>query len=93
MLETDRLGYCGLVGDDELAYEFFQRHWGRGYATEAGHAVVAWARGSGRERLTAGVREWNTASRTVLRKLGFTETGEVEPDAVHGDSLHTLLLL
>jgi ribosomal-protein-alanine N-acetyltransferase len=37
--------------------------------------------------LWAGVRDWNIASRRVLAKLGFQETGAVERDAAHGDSL------
>jgi [ribosomal protein S5]-alanine N-acetyltransferase len=37
--------------------------------------------------LWAKVRDWNVASRRVLQKLGFRETGRVEGDAVHGESL------
>lgn len=36
------------------------------------------------------MREWNAASRRVLAKLDFRETGQVEADAVHGDSLLTV---
>ncbi|QKJ21296.1 GNAT family N-acetyltransferase [Microbacterium hominis] len=88
------IGYCGLIAnpdgpDDEpeIAYELLRAAWGRGYATEAAHAVVAWASASGHRRLWATVRDWNTASRRVVAKLGFVETDRVEPDAVHGDSL------
>lgn len=91
------IGYCGLVFDGtggkdepELAYELLRAAHGAGYATEAGRAVVAWVEASGYRRLWASVRDWNVASRRVLEKLGFRETGEVEPDAVHGDSLLTL---
>jgi [ribosomal protein S5]-alanine N-acetyltransferase len=52
-------------------------------------AVLDWARSSGYERLWATVREWNTASRRVLAKVGFTETGRKELDAVHGTNLFT----
>ena len=76
------IGYCGLVdtgrgADDEpeLAFELLRRTWGQGYATEASLAVLDWARSSGHERLWATVWDWNTASRRVLAKLGFTETG------------------
>lgn len=90
----DVIGYCGLIpgghgsiDEPELAYELLRATHRRGYATEAGQAVVSWATESGYRRLWAGVREWNTASRRVLEKLGFHETGQVEPDAVHGNSL------
>jgi RimJ/RimL family protein N-acetyltransferase len=52
--------------------------------------VVTWAGAAGYGRLWAGVRDWNSASRRVLGKLGFRETGRVERDAVHGDSLLTV---
>lgn len=96
LLEGDVIGYCGLLfdgqstpGEPELAYELLRRAQGVGYATEAAEAVVAWAAEVGYRRLWAGVREWNLASRNVLRKLGFVETGRVEPDADFGDSLIT----
>jgi len=89
------IGYCGLIprelpDEPELAYELLREHWGHGYATEAGRAVVEGARSSGHTRLWAGVREWNVASRQVLAKLGFVETGQVDPDAAYGDSLLTM---
>lgn len=93
----DVIGYCGLVhegngspAEPELAYELLHEAHGRGYATEAGRAVVGWAADAGYRRLWAGVREWNDPSRRVLAKLGFRETGQVDPDPVHGDSLLTV---
>ncbi|WP_410592724.1 GNAT family N-acetyltransferase [Amycolatopsis sp. lyj-23] len=92
----DVIGYCGLIddgqgfeGEPELAFELLRRTWGRGYATEAAMAVVEWARSAGYGRLRATVWEWNTASRRVLEKLGFTEAGREQVDAVHGPSLVT----
>lgn len=89
------IGYCGLIpnvhgqdGEPELAYEFLQRVWGQGYATEAAQAVLGWAVGSGYRRLWATIRDWNTASRRVADKLGFVETARVDLDAVYGDSLY-----
>jgi RimJ/RimL family protein N-acetyltransferase len=91
------IGYCGLIfhgngspGEPELAYELLRAAHGCGYATEAGRAVVRWVSEAGYGRLWAGVRDWNVASRRVLEKLGFRETGRVERDAVHGDSLLTV---
>jgi RimJ/RimL family protein N-acetyltransferase len=93
---ADVIGYCGLIfhgsvlpDEPELAYELLRAAHGCGYATEAGRAVVTWVSGAGYPRLWATVRDWNVASRRVLEKLGFRETGQVEHDAVHGDSLLT----
>lgn len=94
--EGDVIGYCGLVdsgrgadGEPELAFELLRRAWGQGYATEAAEAVLDWARSSGHPRLWATVWDWNTASRRVLARLGFTETGRTEVDPVHGTTLFT----
>ncbi len=91
----DVIGYCGLVasgqgseGEPELAFELLRRVWGQGYATEASLAVLEWARSSGYERVSATVWDWNTASRRVLAKLGFVETGR-EVDAIHCTNLFT----
>lgn len=90
----DAVGYCGLVenslgrpDEPELAFEFLRQFWGRGFATEASRAIVDRAAALGYDTLAATVREWNTASLTVLGKVGFVDTGEREIDRVHGDSL------
>jgi hypothetical protein len=44
---------------------------------------------SGYQRLWATVWDWNTASRRVLAKVGFTETERTEVDPVHGTTLFT----
>ena len=94
---ADVIGYCGLTvhgsgspDEPELAYELLRAAHGRGYATEAGRAVVTWASEAGYRRLWAGVWDWNVASRRVLDKLGFRETGRVEPGSVYGHSLLTV---
>ena len=91
----DVVGYCGLIdsgrgsdGEPELAFELLRRVWRQGYATEASLAVIDWARSSGYARLWATVWEWNTASRRVLAKVGFTET-ERKQVTVHGTTLFT----
>jgi [ribosomal protein S5]-alanine N-acetyltransferase len=95
----DAIGYCGLIdgrgpqGEPELAFELLRRVWRQGYATEASLAVLDWARSSGYERLWATVRDWNTASRHVLAKVGFTETERKEVDPVHGTLLFTTIAL
>jgi [ribosomal protein S5]-alanine N-acetyltransferase len=94
---ADVIGYCGLTihgngspDEPELAYELLRAAHGCGYATEAGRAVVTWASEAGYRRLWAGVWDWNVASRRVLEKLGFRETGPAEPDSVYGHSLLTV---
>ncbi|MFF0288458.1 GNAT family N-acetyltransferase [Streptomyces sp. NPDC005262] len=75
--EGDFIGYCGLIigrstlEEPEIAYELFQRVHGRGYATEAGSAVLDAAIATGRKRLWSTVGAWNTPSLRVLEKLGF----------------------
>jgi RimJ/RimL family protein N-acetyltransferase len=65
-------------GSVELGYWIARVHWGRGYASEAGGAVVAFARQVLRlERLVAGHFLDNPASGSVLRKLGFQPTGGI----------------
>jgi RimJ/RimL family protein N-acetyltransferase len=67
-------------GEVELGYWIARRHWNRGYATEAGRAVVRMARDSFRlSRLVAGHFLDNPASGRVLEKLGFRATGAVGP--------------
>ena len=95
--EGDVVGYCGLVesdrgaeGEPELAFELLRRVWGRGYATEASWAVLDWARSSGFERVWATVWDWNHASRRVLARLGFEETGRTEADPERGTTLFTV---
>jgi len=77
--EDALMGMMGLTPDPagggaEIGYWLGRPYWGRGYATEAGRAVVAY--GLQRfERLTSGYFEGNDASRRVLEKLGFQEVG------------------
>ena len=75
--EGDAIGYCGLLigrttfDEPEIAYELLRRVHGNGYATEAAGAVLDAAFATGRRRIWATVRAWNTASLRVLEKLGF----------------------
>ncbi|WP_267395857.1 MULTISPECIES: GNAT family N-acetyltransferase [unclassified Sphingomonas] len=69
----------------ELGYWLTPSAWGRGYATEAGHAVVDMVRHAlPIERLTGWHFADNPASGRVLRKLGFRDTGRREPRASRG---------
>jgi RimJ/RimL family protein N-acetyltransferase len=60
----------------ELGYWLTPAAWGRGYATEAGRAVIAMARHAlGLKRIGSSHYLDNPASGRVLRKLGFRPTG------------------
>jgi RimJ/RimL family protein N-acetyltransferase len=67
-------------GLTEVGYWLARDHWGKGYATEAGGAMLAAARDSLRlRRIEAGHFLDNPASGRVLEKLGFRPTGAILP--------------
>lgn len=61
----------------ELGYWLARRHWGQGFATEAGQALLASAQAVGHRRIHAAHALENAASARVLHKLGFRATGEI----------------
>lgn len=66
-------------GSHELGYWLTPTVWGRGYATEAGRAMIDIARHTLRlTRVDSGHFVDNPASGRVLRKLGFRETGRAQ---------------
>jgi RimJ/RimL family protein N-acetyltransferase len=73
------MGACGLSGQDdapELGYWLGVPYWGKGYATEALHALIDYAFVDlGHPALQAGARVTNPASRRVLENCGFQWTG------------------
>jgi ribosomal-protein-alanine N-acetyltransferase len=70
-LEGRIIGVVDLDGGS-LGYWFDRSEWGRGYAFEAAHAVVRFAREhAGVLRLRAGHAYDNPASGRILCKLGF----------------------
>ncbi|HZP75166.1 MAG TPA: GNAT family N-acetyltransferase [Pseudolabrys sp.] len=81
-LREDRsiIGACGIAVADnetpEIGYWLGVAHWGKGYATEALHAVIDYAfTDLDHEALQAGARVTNPTSRRVLEKCGFQWTG------------------
>ena len=88
---TQLIGGIGIHGTDdgghELGYWLTPGAWGRGYATEAGRAVVDIARYSlGLASLRSAHFVDNPASGRVLTKLGFRATGRIEPRHSHARS-------
>jgi RimJ/RimL family protein N-acetyltransferase len=72
------IGLIAMYGGTELGYWLARGHWGQGYATEAGQAMLHAARHAlGRRQVTAQHSLDNPASGRVLRKLGFRATGHV----------------
>ena len=87
----------GLIGEAGLQHLFdvdgapvdfgltiARRHWGEGYATEAGHVILmdAWDRFTG-DLIHAVTHPENDRSAKVLNKLGFRQ---VEERTVHGQT-------
>jgi RimJ/RimL family protein N-acetyltransferase len=76
-VDDEPMGYCGLIvgrcslDEPEIACELLKRFHGRGYATEAAHAVMEAAFATGRHRIWSTVGAWNEPSLRVLDKLGF----------------------
>ncbi len=77
----------------ELGFWIGREHWGRGYGTEAAGRMMAFARDAlGVTRMTATAAVGNPASRRVLEKLGFAETGRGEkPVPSSGESREVIL--
>ena len=77
------VGSCGLgrrpSGAVEMGYWIARDHWDRGFATEAGWALIDIARTLGLGQLEASHFIDNPASARVLEKLGFEPTGIVAP--------------
>jgi RimJ/RimL family protein N-acetyltransferase len=73
------VGACGLgrrpSGAVEMGYWVGKQHWGKGFATEAGRALIDIARALNLPRLEASHFLDNPASGRVLEKLGFVPTG------------------
>ena len=81
------IGCSGLHDEDgrpTLGYWIARGYHGRGYATEAGRAMLGLARLAGHRRVHADHFVDNPASGRVLRKLGFAATGRTFTRASRG---------
>jgi RimJ/RimL family protein N-acetyltransferase len=83
------LGWCALARwnpdyrSASLGYCLAAAAWGRGYATEAAGAVLAWAFATlDLNRVQAETDTRNVASARVLEKLGFVHEGTLREDCV-----------
>jgi len=83
MASADNAEVVGCIGIDqsdegvELGYWVARKHWGKGFATEAGLAAIKVARALGHTALIASHFTDNPASGKVLRKIGFVPTGAI----------------
>ena len=85
--EDDKLiGLCGfrlLDKTPELFYVFGRAHWGKGLATEAATAILRYGfEELGFERIVAVTRHGNSASMTVMEKIGLKYEKEVNHSGV-----------
>jgi ribosomal-protein-alanine N-acetyltransferase len=89
-LQTGRfLGQCGLntideLGEIEILYALERAAWGRGLATEAARAALAFGFDEARlPRIVAVTRPEHRASRGVMEKLGMRYERDVEVFGIH----------
>lgn len=78
--DPERRGYLLPDGGEaELGYLFLPESWGRGYATEACAAALAWfADTHPGEPVVLTTQTANDASMRIVKKLGFTEVDRFE---------------
>lgn len=80
------LGWCGLryvasMGETDLGFRFFRKHWGRGFATEAALACLKHGfEQLNLQKIIGRSMVFNSASIRVLEKIGMRKVGEVEFD-------------
>lgn len=99
--ETNELiGTCCLGDFDngarrtEIGYDIKQKEWGKGYATEAVKAVVAYGFNSmNLNRIEAQITPGNDGSVRVLEKLGFVREGLLrERDLMKGELVDGIMM-
>jgi len=85
---SEMIGHCGFHGPPglnapgrpgalELGYAIFADYRNQGYATEAVAALMEWARAEHEVTgFVASIEPDNAPSLTIVRKLGFVQTGD-----------------
>lgn len=77
------IGWCGLkylpeLDETDIGFRFFQKHWGKGYATEAAIACVDYGFKTLKlKRIVGRAMSANLASVRVLEKAGLKLAGEM----------------
>ncbi|MFI1759969.1 GNAT family N-acetyltransferase [Streptomyces sp. NPDC020571] len=75
------------AGQVEISWRLGRVFWGQGYASEAAHAALEFAlQDRGLERVIAVLRTGDSASASVIDKLGMRAEGAAQ-HPVHGDDL------
>lgn len=74
------IGFSGIkyldeIQQTELGYRFLPEFWRKGLATEAGLAVIEFAKNLGLNRLVAVIHPENEGSKQVALRLGFALEG------------------
>ena len=101
--ENRLIGNCGIRTSStntriaDIGYELDSRYWGRGYATEAAHTMLAFGFDKlGLHRIHAHCIAENTASARILEKIGMRYEGRLrETEWMKGrwwDTLHYAIL-
>lgn len=107
--EDRRIGRCGLFrvmtdaapdalrGQHEIGWTLAEAFWGRGYASEAARAVLAFGFGSlGLPAIFAQTSDSNAASTRLMERLGFARTPTldyIDPDYPAADNPTTVYRL
>lgn len=84
------LGWCGLkfhpdTGETDLGYRFFQKHWGKGYATESALACLDFGFANLHlHRIVGRAMKDNPASIRVLEKIGMRYVQDFDFDGNPG---------
>ena len=87
-------GLCGLVKRDglerpDVGYAFLEPFWGRGYASEAAAAALAYGRQTlGLPVVVAITTPANLGSIAVLRKIGLRDAGTIRLPGYDHDSAY-----
>ena len=87
-------GLCGLVKREglehpDVGYAFLEAFWGRGYASEAAAASLAYGREVlGLKTIVAITTPANAASIAVLRKVGLRDAGAIRVPGHDHDSAY-----
>ena len=77
----------------ELGYFIKEKHWNRGYVTEAGQAVIRFAFESDNvQKIEASCLEENRASERIMIKLGLKKEGLLLKHQLHEGQLKNRLL-